>query len=468
MRRSSLFSVGVLATVLLAACPDRDVTRVDPVADRVDHRILRPLNRNLDILFVIDNSGSMAGEQASLAANFPAFIGVLQTIIGGLPDVHIGVVSSNVGAAGQASVPGCAGDGDDGKLLVKAACTGLTGQFISDVAGPGGTRVRNYTGNLDTLFSCMAQLGTGGCGFEMHLEAAYRALQPGANPGFYRPDAYLAVIVIADEDDCSTQMGAMFGDPTAGLGSALGPRTSFRCHEFGVQCDDDPSPRGFGTKRGCQPRAQSPYMVEVDQYIDFLKGLKSDPDLVIVAGIVGIDDDDHTVVVGPDPMTPANPSVGKSCFIADPADPNDGAAPPIRLATFLRAFPNRNQMTSICNATLQDALVDIGALVVDVVRNPCFDEPLADRDPRTACDPATGAGCEYECSVAEVRRPHADDREETLIPACADDGRTTPCWRVAPNPAECSHVPYQLGLDIDYGDAPEPTNTYVDFQCVLD
>ena len=100
MRRLLLSSAGILAATLLTACPDRDVTEVNPIQDNVDTKVIPvTLNRDLDILFVVDNSGSMAGEQASLAANFPSFIGVLQTIEGGLPNVHIGILSSNVGAA---------------------------------------------------------------------------------------------------------------------------------------------------------------------------------------------------------------------------------------------------------------------------------------------------------------------------------------------------------------------------------
>jgi hypothetical protein len=198
MRRhptAALLSLAVPA--VLAACAERDVRRLDPTPAPVDTwSIPITANRALDILFVVDDSRSMAGEQASLAANFPAFVGVLQTIQGGLPDVHLGVVSSNVGAAGMAGIDGCAGDGDDGALLVREGCTGLTGRFISDVADERGGRLRNYTGELDDLFACMAQLGTRGCGFEMHLESMYRALQPGRNPGFLRPDAYLAVIYV--------------------------------------------------------------------------------------------------------------------------------------------------------------------------------------------------------------------------------------------------------------------------------
>ena len=470
MRRSLLASAGLLTAAFLAAgCPDRDVTEVNPIQDNVDTKIIPvTLNRDLDILFVVDNSGSMAGEQASLVANFPSFIGVLQTIEGGLPNVHIGILSSNVGAAGQASVPGCAGQGDDGNLLVKAACTGLTGQFISDVADAQGMRVKNYTGDLSTLFSCMATLGTGGCGFEMHLESAYRALQPGKNPGFYRPGAYLAVVILADEDDCSTEMGAMFGDPTAGLNSPLGPRTSFRCFEFGVKCDNDPSPRAFGTKTGCKPNPDSQYMYEIDKYIDFLKGLKEDPSLVIVAGIIGTDDEMQSAVVGPDPMTPANPSLEKSCFIVDPNDPNDGAVPSFRIAGFLRAFANRNSQTSICSATLQDALRNIAELLKLAIGNPCLQRALSDRDPRTTCDPATGTGCEYECSVMDVRNPNSDNREETVVESCARNGNTAPCWQLVHNMMQCPTAPNNLAIEVNRGGASPPSGTFLEVQCVTE
>ena len=494
MRRSLLTSAGLLAAITLTAlggltgCPDRDVSKVNPIQDNVDTKVIPvTLNRDLDLLFVVDNSGSMAGEQMSLAQNFPSFIGVLQTIEGGLPNVHIGIVSSNVGAAGQASVPGCAGQGDDGNLLVKAGCTGLTGQFISDIADASGARVKNYTGNLETLFSCMAQLGTGGCGFEMHLESMYRALQPGKNPGFYRPAAYLGVVIIADEDDCSTEMGSMFGDPTAGLNSPLGPRTSFRCFEFGVVCDNNPSPRAFGTKTGCKPNPDSQYMYEITKYIDFLKGLKEDPSLVIVATIIGVNDDMNTAVVGPDPTTPMNPLLQKSCFISDPNDANDGAVPSFRLSTFTHAFANRNTQTSICSATLQDALQNIADLLKLAIGNPCLQSGISDRVPADACDrspsptPADGIGpangCQFECAVMDVRNPNSDNREEVVIPWCAANGHTTPCWKIAPNALQCpipvaplppNDNPDSLAIEVDRGGGSPPSGTFLEVQCVID
>ena len=45
----------------------------------------RAQNRNADILFMIDDSGSMALNQANLIANFPMLMNTLRGFPGGLP-----------------------------------------------------------------------------------------------------------------------------------------------------------------------------------------------------------------------------------------------------------------------------------------------------------------------------------------------------------------------------------------------
>jgi hypothetical protein len=113
MRRLTLATFGLLGVGLLAGCPDRNISEVNPNQDKEEFKdIPVQLNRDVDILFVIDNSGSMDEEQASLAANFPVFIERLETIEGGLPNVHLGVVSSDVGA-GPFSISMCDGNGDN-------------------------------------------------------------------------------------------------------------------------------------------------------------------------------------------------------------------------------------------------------------------------------------------------------------------------------------------------------------------
>lgn len=465
----------ILGLSILACCPE---PQPDPMPGPVlEKRIPVNLNRNLDIVFLVDNSGSMLAEQQQLTANFPEFIGVLQQIEGGLPDVHLGVLSSNVGAAGAPSVPGCPAAGDNGNLLTGppgntcATQYGLQGSFISDIAQPNGTRLTNYQeGKLAQLFTCMASLGTSGCGFEMHLESMYRALQPGKNPGFYRPEAYLAVVFLADEDDCSTEMGTMFGDANAGLMSALGPRTSFRCHEFGVQCDNDPNPRAFGPKTGCRPRDNSMYMYEVERYIDFLRGLKADPSLVIVAGIIGdFDAATGALTVGPDPNNAMFPSVQKSCFTRDPNDPDDGAAPPVRMHRFLSSFPGRNTVTTICNENLQDAMAQIAELLKTAIGNPCIERALADRNPNLD-------GLQPECSVVDVINPNSETPEEHIIPPCStviqagtacDPGSAgMPCWCIHPNAPQCPKAPQNFAIDVNRGGATPPLGTVLEVQCV--
>ena len=65
MRLSSISSVLAGAGLLaLAGCPNREVSEVNPTQDKVEPKeIPLTINRDIDILFVIDNSGSMAEEQ---------------------------------------------------------------------------------------------------------------------------------------------------------------------------------------------------------------------------------------------------------------------------------------------------------------------------------------------------------------------------------------------------------------------
>ena len=76
----------------------------------------------LDLLFVIDNSASMAEEQANLARNIPELLRQLERTPGGLPDMHIGFVSSSFGAGPTQPTPTCPPLGDTGRLQVKSGC----------------------------------------------------------------------------------------------------------------------------------------------------------------------------------------------------------------------------------------------------------------------------------------------------------------------------------------------------------
>ena len=154
----------------------------------------------MDILFVVDDSGSMSEEQMNLAQNFPKFIDVLnayQTGTGNPLDYHVGVTTTSLSEVSPIPlpIPIPMPMADDGALRNKADC-GMT---------------RPWVERTDTdpakQFSCVAQVGTDGSGHEQPLEAARLALTDrvadGKNAGFMRDDALLAIVMMTDEDDQS-------------------------------------------------------------------------------------------------------------------------------------------------------------------------------------------------------------------------------------------------------------------------
>jgi hypothetical protein len=431
------------------AGPDAGTECTTPPCEETVADIPLDGRRDVDLLFVIDNSGSMAEEQASLTANFSRFVNVLENIEGGLPNVHIGVVSTNLGAAPFA-IQGCPGTGDNG-ILQNApritACDPPAGRFISDIDDGAGGRLTNYTGNLADTFACIARLGIDGCGFEQPLEAMRRALD-GTNPenaGFVRDDAKLAVVVLSDEDDCSVFDTNMFDTSQTGIDDPLGPLSSFRCFEFGVECNPD-NPRAAGTKADCVPRADSAYMTDVTEYIDFLRALKADPNDVIVAGIIG---NPTPVVVGTNAM--GNPQLEPSCQSA-----SGDAAPGVRLMAFLQGFPLRNTVTTICNEDLSDALTLVGNLVAAQLGSLCLLGDIHDADPGMT-------GIQPTCTVTEA---------DVELPACdnpGDPGGSTnkPCYTIDEDLAECSFTETGLRLEVYRDGAPPDTGRLI-VRCLVD
>lgn len=442
---------------LLTACPNREVSRLDPVPDQEEFKdIPVNINRKLDILFVVDDSLSMDEEQANLQANFTNFTNVLETIEGGLPDIHLGVVSSNVGSLGQLTAP-CDGFGDNGALQVGggASCNLGAAKFISDVSDGGGGRIRNYDMNmgLGPTFACVADLGVAGCGLEQHLESMKRALDGnGSNAGFLRDDAYLAVVFLADEDDCSAYNPDFYSDDPS-----LGVLSSFRCFEYGVTCAEAGSERDLGPRTNCEPEFDSDYLTNPDEYVTFLKGLKENPRDVIVATIIG---NPSPVAVGEELLAGQNdesPAIEPSCSY-DPAGaaPESDADPGVRLDYFRRQFPDRNTFTTICDEDLSDGLTVIAELLKEVIGNPCIDGDLVDTNP-------TIDGEQYECVVKAVYNEGDSNEMSETLPPC---GGSTPCWQLVPDPMNCAGSPTELAIDIDWG-GPDPADTNVKVRCAV-
>jgi hypothetical protein len=232
-----------IVALLPAGCMDRDLTGMDPVVQSVTLlEVAQPPSGKVDILVVVDNSGSMAEEQGALALNFPGLIQELMNPTdpehNPVTDLNVGVVSTDLGSPGyrlQTCDRGRLGfeGGDDGCLLSSSSLAGCSGPYPSFLHRGPDNEASFPLDQMGTDFACMATLGTHGCGFEQQMKAARRALvdqtKPGGcNPGFLRPDSILAVLWVTDEEDCSVGDPRIMDESDAAL--ALYGHPNIRCY----------------------------------------------------------------------------------------------------------------------------------------------------------------------------------------------------------------------------------------------
>ncbi len=158
----------------------------------------------MDILFVIDNSGSMGEEQNNLIANFSGFATLIDdylTSTGNPLDYRIAVTTAGRDVSYRISIPIV-------NMEIPFTESGDNGNFRR---GCGLDRDWIQTGDNDLVgtFSCRANVGTGGPGAEMPLLglewSLKQRLDDGTNAEFLREDALLAIVMITDQDDCSRE-----------------------------------------------------------------------------------------------------------------------------------------------------------------------------------------------------------------------------------------------------------------------
>lgn len=233
----------------------------------------------VDLLLMVDNSGSMRDNQRNIMAELGPMIELLtdppcisrSTRGGGTPhrcdrnnpddvrqfptvtDLHVGVVSSDLGTPGS-MVPGCENSprGDDGRLnpirngdalaehlpwaprspsaitapvgFRPAVCDNNRAQFPAFIGfcsngadptcdQPGAFASTRDATEFTSWFRCNAGLFVNGCGLESQLEAVWRGVvghdaRVGAsspNAGFIRENALLVLLVLSDEEDGSVR-----------------------------------------------------------------------------------------------------------------------------------------------------------------------------------------------------------------------------------------------------------------------
>lgn len=180
----------ILAAVALAGCNeeyafygdddfDGSYEKPDLSPPEKTDALVQVVSPKVDVLWVIDNSGSMSEEQDKLAREFPAF---MEYFLDSGLDYHIGVTTTD------------------------STATGLGGRLRA--VGPW-RFITPTTTNPVEVFSQLARVGVNGSFDETGSCAAWRALaQPTptlqqANTGFLREDASLHVVIVTDEQDSS-------------------------------------------------------------------------------------------------------------------------------------------------------------------------------------------------------------------------------------------------------------------------
>ncbi len=317
----------------MAGCLSPELKELNPclVSGVIDEVDVKKLER-IDLLFVIDNSGSMAEEQAKLRRELPRMIKILTSgdldpddngeileenkDFPAVKDLHLAVVTTDMGLPGvqlsmdQNRCP--AGTlGDDGRFQSAGnpagesslSCQGSYPPYLSF------QQERDDPNAIAEQFQCITALGTDGCGFEMQLEAPLKALWP-TNPGnldedqqnlnilffgnspphgdqqhveFLRGTRYhptqseqgslLAIILVTDEEDCSA--GAT-GNLAFLEHSSTAPQNIGGLNEPNLRCYYD-DVNNQGNK------------FPVERYVNAFKALRpSQEQQVIFAAIAGI------------------------------------------------------------------------------------------------------------------------------------------------------------------------------------
>lgn len=437
--------------------------------------IQRTVNKDVDILIVVDDSASMGGHQARLAANAPSFIAVLEA-----EDVkanyRIAITTTDMGN------PACATSAERG-ALVASSCRSRIADFVVDgedvsqeacldncayqgiVPIPTTTALDDVprsrpwiesiegTANFDTAvttveaMSCWLPQGIAGCRFTSPLEAAYQALERARDPGdpsygFLRDTAHLFVVVLTDGSDCSSSPAgeAIFAasnvfwtDP-----SAAAP-TPGVCWNAGVACSGaSPGPAGttvFGdciainkALDGSSTGGALAVLHPISRYVEQLEDLRAEREwldleveMITIAGVLPGPDNGATFSTSADPQMQLEYGIGPSCVDGD----GEGGLPPVRLRAVARTpYSGDTIADSICGNDYSAQLDALANVLREQIRPPCAPQCVADVDPSTvALDP--------DCEVRQ-RVPTPDGEEQSGVGPCLPDGALPDgvdvCW----------------------------------------
>jgi hypothetical protein len=439
---------------------------------------LTQVNSKLDLLFVIDDSAGTNVIQQKFYDQIPNFMSVLESLPNP-PDLHVAVISTDMGAPGDAtSSIGCTAHGDDGAF--KSAPTGTctdTGIQNGATYLSIGNGAQNFTGSLGSALQCISFLSQKGCGFVQPLAALDRALGadgsgvPSANADFLRDDAYLGIVLLADQDDCSapfnTQIYSLLtgGSNQQNIANALGPVSTYRCNRYGHLCVDSSGNQimpPLNPPAGTQAPAGVPMLdlttcesndtgtgllTPVSQFVNDIKALKVDADnQILVSAIVG-PPTPYAVAWLPEQNgqnTQAGelwPQIEHSCGAAGGDDVNPAATqhptdystgdPGVRLAQFVNGFQN-SVLASVCDASYASSMQAIATKVGALPSPPCLTWNVQQN--------AHGLpNCTATAQIEQNGVYH-----DMVYENCGATGNAPPCWSFSAGGPTCAGLNFHV------------------------
>jgi len=466
--------LGAAVPVGLWACTSHPLVQPQPnPGQQTDAQVTIVPVRRLDLLFMVDNSPSMKPKQDKMRAQFPKLIEALREPTDRtLPDLRIAILDSDLGDAQSRHCPTSDGYGDRGVFQMRDAvgCGAAEGARWLEYTK---NQPVNFTGDVSEVFGCLASnLGVEGCGFEHQLGALEWAFYLSGNETqreFLRPEAFLGIVILTDEDDCSAPPDTrMFAKWERSESWSL--RCATRAHACAGVTLDYPakgplsvpysscrartdatcaSTEDTSQATGCNP------LLEIARLADSVKQLKGGAETaderILVAGIYGkprADEGDGTYKIDytPDPTPGAaqdakiwdywpvcyDPEFPPKASGFDPVAAERGAWGGLRIAAFLDEFPARNRLAySICESDYGPAMKGIGEALSALMGDLCVPYKLVDQ--------SDAPGLQADCRVA-YRIPRqvddgkgntgiAYDEQKGSLPMC-DATRTPDCWEV--------------------------------------
>lgn len=450
--------------VAVGGCAAQPVEQGDPLIQVQTERMLIPVRvpLRLDLLVVIDNSPLMQGMQASLASHARSLGNVLNSMPGGLPDLHLAVISSDMGTGGGTSAAGCSARGDNGAFFTGGVLFTDGQAFLNDrqTWGMPSRRTKNYQGSLLDAMSNLFTLPASTCRYAQPLRAISRALfpldgEPGSvgnqsgtgKAGFIRDDATLVVLNISANDDCS--LAPTFLSESIANDQAI----AFRCFASSIACDE--AATTVGPHHNCRPRTLPGTLSAAllqKQLMQLKGGAPEAYRKIVISVLAGAVPDVTQVVVAPSSdLATSGLALANACTYSYGAN-NVVASPGLRLMDFATRFIS-SSATAICREDFSDALSLVASHFPEssnIFGPRCFDSRLVEP---------------LDCAFTQYRNFSTPQQRQRLLPRCDNTSSNAPCVRITTDPAACPAPNAGVRVDYEPGRNQVYSGTVVSVEC---